>query len=319
MLKGVLAILLVLSPVSALAVEIPVLETALTLRVIPANPAPGSTVTVRAENVSAAGGAMFVWRVNGAVVDQGVGVEAITAGVGNAGSATTVSVSVSGNGVSAEDSVTIRPASVDIVWEGDTYVPPWYLGRPLMNGSGTATFTAVPEIIQGGVRVPPANLVYSWYVNHSATPEHFGYGLRTITLTTPQFENPFTVSVVVETTDGAVRAENNVTVEPVRPVIAVYERAPLFGLRTERGVGDEVRLAEDEITFVAHPFFVNDLSGPDYAWSIDGNPVEETGRTVRELTLRREGEGGGRFYVAFALEHAQLLFERATQNFLLTF
>lgn len=308
-------------PSGALAQTIPLLETALELRVIPNNPGPDETVTIRAENVfGSLGSKTFVWRVNGVAIDQGFGRDTITTTLGGIGSATVISVSIIENGVLAgEKSITLRPASLDIVWEGNTYRPPLYIGRPLPTGSSVTTLHAVPNMNQNGARVSSANLIYTWYINSSQTPYRKGFGLDTVLATSPQFENEFTVSVIAETRDGTQHAQKEVSIRPRRPEIVIYERPPLLGMRFDRAIADTVELFGDEMTFVAFPLFVNSLSEPEYVWKVDGAPVEETGRTEREVTLRKSGEGGGRFSIEFSLENAAALFERAASGFLLTF
>jgi len=313
--------LLVLAPVVATAQVIPPLETSLELQVIPNNPGPGETVTVRAQNVSGSSSAQtFVWRVNGQTVDQGLGRDTVTTTLGSAGSATVISVSVTENGtLVGEKSITLRPASLDIVWEGDTYRPPLYAGRPLPTGSSVTTLHAVPNMTQNGVRVSSSNLTYTWYINDSQAPYRRGLGLDTIRATSPQFENEFTVSVIAETRDGTQRAEGEVAIRPTRPEIVMYERPPLLGIRFDRAITNEVALSGNEITFVAFPLFVNSLSEPEYTWEVNGAVVSETGRGGREVTLRKSGEGSGRFSIEFSLENTAALFERAASNFLLTF
>lgn len=315
-----LIVLALLVPSFALAEIIPTIEPSVEVEVIPAHPGPNETVTVRAAAPgNLGGGVTYVWTVNGRVVDQGIGRNTISLITGSAGSETRVAVSIlADGGVIVEKTLTIRPASLDIVWEGNTYTPPFYTGRPLPTGSSRVTLTALPHLFEGGARLPAGILVYRWYLNGSQTSVRGGYGLDTIVITTPQFENEFTVSAVAESTSGISRAEGAATIRPVRPAPMVYENAPLVGLRFESAVAS-FALGGDEATFEAFPFFVNSISGPDYTWRIDGVPVAETGRTERELTLRREGEGEGRFSVSFELENVGVLFEHAKTNFLLTF
>lgn len=308
-------------PSGAAAQTIPLLETSLELQVIPNSPGPFDMVTVRVQNVSgSSGGQTYQWRVNGAPVDQGLGRDTITTTLGDVGSATVISVTITENGtLVGEKSITLRPASLDIVWEGNTYRPPLYSGRPLPTGSSVTTLHAVPNMTQNGVRVSSSNLTYTWYINSSQTPHRRGLGLDTILVTSPQFENEFTVSVIAETRDGTQRAQKEVAIRPQRPEIVIYERPPLLGMRFDRAIADTATLDGNEMTFVAFPLFVNALAGPEYTWEVNGALVTETGRTDREVTLRRSGEGSGRFSIEFSLKNANALFERAASNFLLTF
>jgi len=321
MILRVLLALLLLVPIGVSAEVIPSIESPLELRVTPSNPAPNQTITVHAENVSGAlGSTTFVWRINGQLFDQGLGRDTITTTLGEVNSVTAISVAVSQNGTLLnEKTIRIQPASLDIVWEGNTYTPVFYTGRPLPTGSSSLTLTAIPNINQNGSRVSSANLVYTWFINSSQTPTRSGFGTQTILLSPPQFETEFTVSVVAETADGSVRAQKQVTIKPVRPTVAIYEQAPLLGLRFDKAIMTETSLTEDEITLNAFPLFVNNVSTLNYEWFVGRDRVTETGKTDREVTLRRSGDGGGQFPIEFSFKSASLLFERASSNFLLTF
>ncbi len=313
----ILAAFLVLLPLPTFAAfTIPTLAPTIDISLNPESPGPRQTVSVRAENVSA--GATFVWRVNGSVVDQGVGVRGTTVTTGPLGSETTVSVSVTDGGVSkGEKSMTLRPAEVDLVWEGNTYTPPFYLGRPLMNPSSSVRLMAVPHLVVGGVRVGASDLVYTWYMNGSQTPLITGYGKSMINVTAPQFINPFSVTVRAATRDGATVAEQEAVIEPTLPDIVVYEQAPLLGTRFERAIEDTFTLADEETTFVAYPLHIGNVDSPAYAWSLNGDEV--AGDTPREITFRRQGEGSGAYSVEFSLENTRALFERASKEFVIRF
>lgn len=308
-------------PLSGTAQIIPDFEDPVELQTVPENPAPNQNVVVRARNLSGSlGSASFVWRVNGQVVDQGIGVDSISTQTGGVASATSISVTITNeSGVTIERSLVLRPASIEIVWEADTYTPPFYIGRPLPNGESAITALAVPNVVQNGVRVSASNMVYRWYVGSSQSPYRSGYGLNTVTLLPPQFENTFFVRVVAETRDGTIRAEAATQVVLTRPEITIYERAPLLGVRFDQATMAETSLAEDEKTFVAFPLYVNNLDIPEYTWTVGGREAAQTGRTVRELTLRRENDAGGRVRVSFELKNVAALFEEARTSFLLNF
>lgn len=316
-----LFVLFFATPFTGVAQIIPDFENPIELEVVPANPAPNQNVVVRAHNVAGSlGTTSFVWRVNGRIVDQGIGIESIRTQTGNIGSATSVEVSITDeSGSTVERSVVLRPASLEIVWEANTYTPPFYVGRPLPNGESAITILAVPNVVQGGSRVSASNMVYRWYVGSSQSPYRSGYGVNTVTVTPPQFENTFFVRVVAETRDGSVRAEGTTQIVVTRPRVAIYERAPLLGIRFDQATMAETTLSDDEKTFVAFPLYVNNLDIPDYTWTVGGREATQTGRTERELTLRRENDAGGQVRVSFVLKNVAALFEEAQESFLLNF
>ncbi len=308
------------APLPLFAAFLPTINTPLDIGLSPSSPRAGDVVTVSVENILAPGNTLFTWRVNGAVVDQGIGVTETTITAGRIGSATTVSVSASENGIpKGEKTLTLRPAEVDIVWEAHTYVPPFYEGLPLPNPDSTITLLAVPYIIQNGTRVPADDLIYTWHINNHQAPEVVGYGRSSITITPPQFLNQFSVSVSAKTRAGDVVARRDVRITPQRPSVVVYERAPLLGFRFDRAVGESFNLTEEEATFSAFPLYANTPLKAQYEWELNGVPVLETGSNSREITFRRQGEGRGAHSVSFSFETLGALFERASTNFLISF
>ena len=309
------------APLFVFGQTVPTVETALELQIRPTNPRPGDTVTVEAQNISDDDSVVYVWRVNGSVVDQGRGVTGVTFTAGSSGSATVVSVSASTDqGFVGEKTVTVRPSIVDVVWEGNTYTPPLYVGRPLATGSSSITLQAVPEIFQQGVRLAPTNLVYRWYINHSQAPVVSGYGEQSISINTPFFANPFTVSVLVTTPDGTIESSGFVTIQPFDPEIVVYENAPLLGTRFDQAIMTQFVLVEEEVTLEAFPLYVQTPRDLTYLWTLDSTAVEEVQKeTPRMVTFRRQGAGSGRFTVGFSMKSLNRLFEKATTQFQLTF
>lgn len=309
---------LLATPLFTSAVFIPTLGSSLDVSIFPEFPRAGEAVTLRAENIANGAGATYVWRVNGSVIDQGIGVRAITITAGGLGSETIVSVSASENGsVVGEKTILIHPADVDIVWEGNTYTPPFLPLRPLPNPSSSVKLLAVPHIVRDGARAAASDLVYTWRINRSQAPVASGYGRNVITATPPQFANAFEVSVVAATRDGAVQAEGVAVIRPAIPEVVIYENAPLLGIIFEKAVGDEFVLKDTETSFSAFPLYVASADAPEYEWRLNGNAV--SGNSPRDITFRREGEGGGVYTVEFSLQNALALFERVATKFSLRF
>lgn len=321
MVLRALIVFFFLAPFFASAQIIPSVGSVLEVETIPSSVEPGSTVTVRAQvPASMAGSATFVWRVDGRTVDQGIGRNAIQVAVGGAGTRTVVSVNVTEGGVlRAEKTIELAPASVDLVWEGNTYTPPFYHGKPLTTGSSAVTVLAVPNIIQNGARVSSDDLVYRWYVNDAQAPKKSGYGASWFSLTTPQFENEFTVRVVAETRDGSIRTTNEISIKPVRPEIVIYQRSPLLGLRFDQATGASHTMNNGEVTFVAFPLYLTSTEGGEYQWLVDGKDATTSNVDPRSITFRKTVDGVGNFSIAVKYQNPTLLFEYGTQTFNLKF
>ncbi|PIR85076.1 hypothetical protein COU15_02790 [Candidatus Kaiserbacteria bacterium CG10_big_fil_rev_8_21_14_0_10_45_20] len=322
MLFPLVLLVFLLAPLPTVAVTFPVLEDPLTVEVVPTSPVPGQVVQVRssyfAQNPE---GVHYSWSVNGRTVDQGVGVKNITVEVGPLGSRTSVSLTVTENGVvKGQKTVAIQPADVDIVWEADTAHIPFVSNRPLPNADSTIVAVAVPHIVRtSGTRVSANDLVYSWKINRSSTPSLVGYGKNVFTFSSPQFKNQFSVGVTVTTREGDITAEKSITITPVEPSVLFYENAPLLGTRFDRAINDELVLSGEEVTVSAYPLSLSGATALQYEWRANGRVVEASPEDPRTITFRKTGEGRGYFTIELSVSQFQALFNRVKSSFLLTF
>lgn len=315
-------ITLLLAPLWAAAAVIPILPPPLEIQASPEAPVPGATVTVSAHSYSGNRDEFtYTWTVNGRVVDQGLGRDTITVTMGALGSETVATVTaVEGAIDRGTASITIRPADVDIVWEGATSVPPFSGILPLPNGGSRMTFIAIPQVIGSNGLKDPSALTYTWRVNNGQSPALSGRGKSVFAVTTPpRFASPFRVSVEAAAPDGSARARRSVTVEPVTPEIIVYEVAPLLGVRFDRAVTGLFALA-DEATFEAFPLYIDEGDATaSAAWTVNGAKQETAIGKPREITLRKTGDGAGQYSIGFGYRSAVRMFEQAAQSFTLTF
>ena len=105
-----------------------------TIKLDPANPLPNSSVSLTLESYSFnVDTAMITWKIGGRVVAQGEGEKKISVQTGGIGEAVKVNVlAENADGSSIEQTITINPSSVVLVYEAPkSYVPILYPGRSL--------------------------------------------------------------------------------------------------------------------------------------------------------------------------------------------
>lgn len=323
MLQKAIALLCVLFliPAFAVAALLPTFGSLLEIAVTPEHPRPGDAVTLTVSDPSGTAGiTAYMWLVNGEIVDQGIGHTSISIVAGALGNAATVRVVAIENGSPRGEAVTIiRPASVDIIWEGDTYTPPLYIGRPLASGEGAVRLMAIPHLPLGGAEVAASRVVYSWKLNGVPVAKQSGYGKSSITIFPPRFGTGFSVSVRASTQDGTVVAENVARIEPQAPSLLVYEDTPLLGMRFDRALSGVFPFLEDEVSFVLYPIFVSNLRDASYTWNLDGTPFAVDAAKPRAATFRKVGGGSGVHTVSVSFENAKRFLERGESSFELSF
>lgn len=318
---SVLSVLFFIAPVHTHASFLPSFAPQMEISVRPLHPHPGDSVVLTvsdpAEDI---GTTAYVWTIDDAVVDQGIGHTSISTEAGGLGITKKIQVVAVENGSARSETTTIiRPATVDIVWEGNTYTPPLYAGRPLPNGQSSVTLLALPHILTRGAEVPASTLIYSWQIDGTPIPKQSGYGKSSIVITPPRFENAFTASVTVSTQDGSTVAENSVSIQPQKPFPIFYEDAPLLGMRFDRAVEGLFPFTGDEVSFVMYPLFISNPNDILYAWSLDGAPFAVDQEKPRVATFRKVGGGTGTHTVTMSISNLNKFLEQATNSFQLTF
>ena len=107
--------------------------------------------------------AKIIWTLNGKIAIQGTGEKVFNFKNGPAGKKTVVSfLATNNNGVRVQKDFSFIPQDVDIVWEAETYTPPFYRGKAMPSSEAIINISAIPHFFTGGKRVSSANLVYDW-------------------------------------------------------------------------------------------------------------------------------------------------------------
>lgn len=208
-------------------------------------------------------------------------------------------------GVSAQE--------VDILWQGETYTPPFYEGRTLWSHQSRITFVAIPHNLGN-----PAALNYRWKTNGSVLGNMSGVGRSTLSFVESVISRPRTIEVEVVASDRTILASNSVYVVTRSPILAVYENNPLYGFMFNKEVG-EYEMGNKEVVLSAFPFFFSTMSRLDtiigYEW------VSNTGdkNTANSVTYRTPDEGSGSSQVTVRARSAENLLQSASKNLLIKF
>ena len=322
MLRGILVLsLLTLTPIFASAALLPSFGSPIEIGVNPEHPRAGNQVTLTVSDPQEeVGTTAYMWLVNEVVVDQGIGHKSIAITARAEGTTETVRVIAIENGIARGDAVTIiRPASVDIIWEGGTYTPPLYIGRPLPTAQSTVTVIAIPHLPVNGTEAESESLIYSWKMGGVTLQKQSGYGKSSITVTPPRFGAAFSVSVLVSNRNGTVVAENSVLIQPQTPSIIIYEDAPLIGVRFNKAETGLFPFINEEVSFVAYPLFVSNMNDVSYTWNLDTSPFAVDPARPRAATFRKVGGGKGTHTVSVSFENMKKFLERGDTTFQLTF
>lgn len=277
------------SGVHAQLINPPGAETALTIVLSPEHPAPGDTVTlVLRSTLHDLSNSTITWRANGALIAQGEGVTNATVTAGEIGTETDISVEVSTEGGDAAAAAAIIPTRVDVLWEADSLVPPFYRGRALPSAGSRVRLMAVAFLpSSAGGYLPADKITYTWRRNGEIVLS--GRGKTTVTIPGPVLFGTDTVTVQTVSADKRVEGLGRVRIPSVEPVLSLYTNHPLFGITYHRALGPTTFVAESEMSFTAIPYFApaSAANDPDllYAWRLNRTGIDTNESGTNEITI----------------------------------
>ncbi len=288
----------------------------------PSNPGPNEIVQITIESyLSDLDKATISWSVNGRAASYGIGKTSFSFKNGGSGETTKVTISIITNtGERVTKELVFNPVGVTVLWEANTYTPPFYKGKPLMSPQAWVRAIAIPDIIDDQNSSSAQNLVYVWKKNGTAIPEASGYGKSSYSFFGPKPGRELGLRVAVSSIDDSIQSELRVDIPLTTPFILFYEKHPLLGALNNHPLGGKITLTKKEVTVTAEPyFFSNESSGSpwiSYVWSLNGTSITNPGRTV---TLRNEQASVGASELALVMRNTKLLFQSASRSLTINF
>lgn len=246
----------------------------------PEKPAANQEVVIKIQSYSSdLNKARIVWYVNGVVATQGTGITTFTFSSGNYGTRTTVRVVITKEGGKIlEKTFVVHPAEVDLIYEANTYVPPFYKGKALFSHQSQVKIVALPRFVnEGGAAIPASNLVYKWRNGFKVLQDQSGFGKNVLIIDGPLLSQPMDIEVEVSAIDSTLFAKKKLRIEPTVPFTLLYEKEPLNGYLFNRSVTDGYQMFKHEATFAAFPYYfatnLREGTGLDYTWLLNGEEI----------------------------------------------
>lgn len=276
--------------------------------VTPDAPAPGTSVTIQVRGVGDfLGESNITWRLNGGVAKSGIGERSFTFTTGGLGVKSTVSVTVESR---AEGTITrtftFNPAIVNMLWEADTSIPPWFKGKALYTAGSNIRVLALPQVVEGGKTVAASNLTFKWSRNGTPLTSQSGRGFVQVNFAGDQLKTEEAVSVDVYSGTTLV-GKGSIVIPASNAQALLYERDPLRGMLYDQAVRGSYSLSKDEITLQVQPFFFSNASTKDgsitYDWTLNNQTITGPDSARGILTLRQSGAGVGSAAVGVELQN----------------
>ncbi|PIQ91352.1 MAG: hypothetical protein COV70_04245 [Parcubacteria group bacterium CG11_big_fil_rev_8_21_14_0_20_39_22] len=326
LLLSIAVCFLVLQKPGILNAQISSLSENLSMTVYPKHPLPNTQAKVHIESyLTDLKRANMSWYVNGSLALKGVGEKDLQLTLGGLGSATRVSVIIqTSEGSIIEKEMTIRPASVDLIWEVDSYRPPFYKGKSYFPYQGTIRVVAIPFIVgQDGSRINSNDLVFTWKKGDRVIGSESGVGVDTFIAEGDIPIRETVVSVEVRSFDDIYVAEKTIVVKPTSPTILFYRNDPFYGIMFNSALSNPFSFSSDEIEITSIPYSFNAERRNDpnilFSWSMNGTALPVSGAGQSELVLRNEGNRSGQSLVSLRASHRSRIFQFADNDIRIQF
>ncbi len=189
---------------------------------------------------------------------------------------------------------TAAPGAIDLLFESDSYVPPFYRGRAIPSPGSILHFQAIPRF--NGPSSPDGQITYTWRRDGVVMGSVSGPGRSIVALPAPTLFGTDTISVEAQAVDGSFYGTASATISSTDPGVTLYQDHPLFGVEYYDALTAQTSIPDLEMTFAAVPYFIA-APGPndprlDYAWSVNGLAVAATSSARSKITINADNSTG---------------------------
>lgn len=291
--------------------------------VSPSAPRPGQLVTATISNYASDLNRLQIsWYVNDVLIKKEIGATKHQFLMGDLGKLTKVRfVILKSNGTTFEKTYSFRPAEVDLIYEAQTFTPPFYDGKAYFSRESNVNIVAMPQVLDAsGNYVSPSNLSYKWYLDGSVVQDQSGYGKQVFKYQGKVLSKSFRIGVDISTiTEGSV-ANSTIAINPVTPEVSIYEKSPTLGTLYNNAISSSFSINTPEVEFEAVPYFfdknlVSNLSTV-YGWKLNGTKTNAP--NINSLVFRNEKNEKGKATIGIDVSNSTML-QRVSKSFSLIF
>lgn len=275
----------------AFTVQFPEINNQLSVDVSPETPGPNQDVTISLESYTFnINSSQVKWFINDKLATEGTGLKNFTFNTGVSGSKTIVSLKITPKeGKELVQQFTFSPISVDLMWQANTYTPPFYRGKALFSPESEVTFIALPNITNNG-SIDDSDAIYRWSEDYRVKGDKSGFGANTFLYKAPIIIKPVTIQAnSYSANNPRLKGVGTVTIEPFATRGIFYEDHPIYGLLLNRALVGSASIDRAEKRITVMPFYFsgsNKNLDMTYKWSIGSVPLDipvyQNGITVRK-------------------------------------
>lgn len=273
-------------PVILLAQAIPTPGT-IHLTASPSHPAPQTEVTFSLDDYSTNTlGYDIMWSVNRVEVQAARNERSLTIQSGDLGEEKVIAATLTKPGApTISTTYTIKPVSIDIIIEADTYVPSFYNGRALPSAEASVRAIAV---VQDGKGISWNTYSYRWRLGETILSAGAVKGKYAVDIIVPRLPGS-ALSVEVYDLSGNMLGRESISLGTVSPFILLYEHSPLRGLM-QKSLSTLTQDVQVPTTIYAEPYFLKipRISADNVVmeWQQNNIPVTKSPSTINAFVIQ---------------------------------
>ncbi|KKQ77630.1 MAG: hypothetical protein UT00_C0008G0002 [Parcubacteria group bacterium GW2011_GWA1_38_7] len=298
------------------------LSNELGVEIIPNYPEPNTVVfinlTLYTDDLNSAD---INWYKDGKSVLSGKGETKYSFRMGGVGEETTIEIKIKLlSGASFSKSFTLNPASVNLVWEANSFVPPFYKGKALHPRQGGLKVVAMPEFVKGGKRVLPQNLIYQWSNGINVYQDQSGYGKSVIILNGSLLGRVENIEVLITDPVNNLVAQGFIDISPTDPEIVFYENSPYYGHLFDLAIENPFTLKSEEVQILVAPYYFSKDGGSSliYKWRLNGQTIPDLSGS-RTAVFRKPEDEKGQSVVSLQIENTSRVLQQADGSLIMNF
>ncbi len=260
--------------------------------------------------------ANIIWNVDGVFVKDGIADKELTVTTPDFGKKMVIDIIImTAAGDKIDKQFIIAPAEVDLLWEAQTYTPPFYKGKALPTFKSSVRVSAIPRF--NTLTSNPKEYYYKWTYNRTlVVGEALGKNSVVVPMGFTNAPVPVLVEVSLPGTDW--KGTKNANITGTAAKIVLYENDPFYGVQfhhpiTVAGTGAR-KTKETELTVyaVAYFFSSDDLANNRlvYTWEVNRR-YTSPGLFPRYLTLVKPETGDATYAVSLRIQNPNRVLQEA--------
>lgn len=291
----------------------------ITVAATPNTPSPGQKVTIAVNSYAInLDSADITWYVDKVPAKNGTGAKSLELITPNFGDPRIIDIVIMTIDKRRFDKqFTLKPLEVDILWEADTYTPPFYKGKALPTFKSLVKVSAIARFT--GLTSNPLDYYYTWTMQGSTG---LGEGLGRTSALVPMGWPNAQIPVKAMATIGSDIGSATQFVPAVDTKVLFYEQAPLLGVRFNKILPNSVTTSNSEFTIRAVPYFYSNDNMRNselvYTWKQGNNRIPQ-GYNPNLLTIKRGATAAGATGISLSVQNRKRILQLGDTEAIINF